>query len=102
MAEGITWINQYVRRIHMDFHAPEVEPDLVVEQFDVRSYIATLQAAHFNSLVTFAKCHHGNSYYNTHLGHRHAGLPEGLDMMGEILLEAHRPGMKVIAYVSIG
>jgi hypothetical protein len=102
MAKDIAWINQYVRRIHMDFHTPEVEPDLVIKQFDARSYIATLKAAHVNSLVTFAKCHHGNSYYNTHLGHRHAGLPEGLDMMGEILQEAHRNGMKVIAYFSIG
>ena len=102
MSKDIAWINQYVRRIHMDFHTPEVEPDLVIKQFDARSYIATLKAAHVNSLVTFAKCHHGNSYYNTHLGHRHAGLPEGLDMMGEILQEAHRNGMKVIAYFSIG
>ena len=102
MAQDIAWINQYVRRIHMDFHTPEVEPDLVIKQFDVRAYIATLKAAHVNSLVTFAKCHHGNAYYNTHLGHRHTGLPDGLDMMGEILQEAHRNGMKVIAYFSIG
>jgi len=27
MAMDIALINQYVRRIHMDFHTPEVEPD---------------------------------------------------------------------------
>jgi len=95
------WFGKRIRRIHMDFHNPEVAPDLMIKDFDAKRYVSTLKNAHVNSLVTFTKCHHGNSYYNTKIGHKHSGLPEGVDMFGEILKECHLNDIKVIAYYSI-
>ncbi|MEO0530851.1 MAG: alpha-amylase family protein, partial [Planctomycetota bacterium] len=100
--KGSDWFGQHIRRIHMDFHTPEVRPDVVVKDFDAERYVRTLREAGVNSLVTFAKDHHGNSYYDTDLGHRHQGLPAGVDMLGEILTECHRHGIKVLAYYSVG
>ncbi|MEM8866180.1 MAG: alpha-amylase family protein [Planctomycetota bacterium] len=96
------WYGQHIRRIHMDFHTPEVAPEVVVKEFDAKRYVQTLKSAHVNSLVAFAKGHHGNSYYNTRLGHKHSGLPDDVDMLGEIITECHRQQIKVLAYYSVG
>jgi len=97
-----SWYNENVRRIHMDFHTPEIEPDVVIKSFNVKDYVATLKGAQVNSLVTFAKDHHGNSYYNSRLGHKHSGLPANTDMMGEIIDECHKNDIKVLSYFSVG
>ena len=96
------WFNQYIRRIHMDFHTPEHASDIRMDQFDAERYVKILKDARVNSLVTFAKGHHGNSYYNTLIGHKHNGLPAGVDMMGELIDECHMNGMKVLSYYSVG
>lgn len=101
-AQEPDWFNDYIRRIHMDFHTPEIDHEGVIKNFDAKAYVKTLKDANVNSLVTFAKGHHGNSYYNTELGHRHKALPEGVDMLGEIIRECHANDMKVLAYYSVG
>ena len=101
-AADSTWFDDYVRRIHMDFHTLEVDPSTVVKRFDAERYVGTLAAAHVNSLVSFAKDHHGNAYYRTDLGHRHAGLPDSVDMLGEIITAGHARDMRVLAYFSVG
>lgn len=101
-SQDSTWFDKYIRRIHMDFHTPEFESDIAIKQFNAQEYVGILKAAKVNSLVTFAKGHHGNSYYNTLLGHKHKGLPGETDMMGEIIEECHKNGMKVLSYYSVG
>ena len=98
----VEWVDDHVRRIHMDFHTPEVSPETVVKRFDAERYVATLADAHVNSLVSFAKDHHGNAYYRTALGHRHAGLPDSVDMLGDLIAAGHARGMRVLAYFSVG
>lgn len=61
------------RQIHMDFHTHGQIPD-IGERFDADAYVAGLRAAHVNSVTTFARCHHGYSYYNTEVGTRHPQL----------------------------
>lgn len=90
------------KRIHMDFHTPDIAWERAMKDFDARRYVKILRDAHVNSLVSFTKCHHGYSYYNTELGLRHPSLPENLDLFGEILKEAHKNDMKVMAYYSVG
>ena len=99
------WLRDRLRRIHMDFHTLELDGEPgrdVIRRFDAGAYVRTLRGAHVNSLVSFAKDHHGNAYYATALGHRHGGLPDTLDMLGEILREGHAHDLRVLAYFSVG
>ena len=86
----------------MDFHTLDVRPDRVIKRFDAEAYAKTLHDAHVNSLVTFAKGHHGYSYYDTELGTKHPGLPDGTDMLGEIVEACHARDIAVAAYYSVG
>ena len=58
------------RQIHLDFHTSEHIP-AVGAAFDPADFVATLKAAHVNSITIFAKCHHGWSYYPTKVGAPH-------------------------------
>jgi beta-galactosidase GanA len=48
----------------------------------------------------FAKCHFGNSYYDTKVGHKHLALSG--DFLREVLDRAHASDIKIIAYYSLG
>ncbi len=52
-----------------------------------------------DSVVIFAKCQYGNSYYPTEVGRRHSALG-GRDLFGDQLTSAHARGIRVIAYFS--
>lgn len=90
------------KRIHMDFHTPDISWDKTMKNFDAKEYVGTLRDANVNSLVSFAKCHHGYSYYNTKLGIRHPSLPQGLDLLGELIDECYSNDIKVLIYYSVG
>lgn len=89
---------QAYRRIHMDFHNPEFLSELG-KKFDATEYVRTLKEANINGLVTFSKCHHGNSYYRTELGQSHPAMKG--DMMGEIIKECNRQGITPLVYYSV-
>jgi hypothetical protein len=61
------------RQIHLDFHTSEHIPD-IGKAFDKKAYQSTLKRAAVNSVSTFATCHHGWAYYNSHLSKMHPGL----------------------------
>lgn len=86
------------RRVHMDFHNPDFLSD-IGKNLDPKIYVGTLKKANINSLVVFAKCHHGNSYYPTRAGRRHPAL--GRDILGEILEECNRQGITPLVYYSV-
>jgi hypothetical protein len=44
------------RQIHLDFHTSEHIPN-VGAAFDPETFVATLKAAHVDSITVFAKCH---------------------------------------------
>ncbi|TVY02975.1 alpha-amylase family protein [Cohnella terricola] len=93
------WFKEHIRQVHVDFHMPEFPTD-AINEFDAKSFVAEFVRADVNVIGVFTKCHFGNAYYPTKVGHKHSGL-EG-DFFGEVLQEAHRSGIKVIAYYSLG
>ena len=81
---------------HPDFHAPahlEVGADL-----DGREYGRRLRESGADTVVAFAKCHYGFSYYPTEVGTPHPRLRK--DMVGEIVEGCHAHDVAVVAYLS--
>jgi len=84
----------------MDCHCPEWDPR-IMRRVNPKNAIATLERAKVNTYYVFAKCHHGNSYYDTKVGHKHVGLGDR-DMLGEFVKECRKAGIAVVAYYSVG
>jgi uncharacterized lipoprotein YddW (UPF0748 family) len=51
-------------------------------------------------VVVYSKCHYGNAYYNTQVGHKHINLGEK-DLLREWVTEARRRKLTVLAYYSV-
>lgn len=98
-ANANDWFWDNIRQVHVDFHMPEF-PQEAIKKFDAQTFVAEFVAAKVNVIGVFTKCHFGNAFYPTEVGHKHSGL-EG-DFFGEVLEEAHKHGIKVIAYYSLG
>lgn len=86
------------RRIHLDFHTPSGAPG-VLERFDARSIASQLKRAGVEAVNFFAKCHYGNSYYLTRIGHRHPSLKT--DVLAEVVEACHSQDIAVAAYYSL-
>lgn len=93
-----SWFWDRIRQVHIDFHMPEF-PREAVKSFNAQAFVSELKRAKVNVAGVFTKCHFGNSFYNTQIGHKHRGLKA--DFFGEVLEEAHRNDIKVIAYYSL-
>lgn len=87
-----------IKNIHLDFHNPSWVTNLG-EKLDPKNLIKILTESHADTITFPAKDHHGNCYYDTKIGHGHPYLRT--DIFGEILKEAHRNGLKFIAYYSV-
>jgi hypothetical protein len=86
------------RRVHLDFHTPEF-PAGALEKFDAQGLAEVLAKARVQVANFFAKCHYGNSYYFTQVGHRHCALKR--DMLAEFLQAAHEREIAVSVYYSL-
>ncbi|HVU14422.1 MAG TPA: beta-galactosidase trimerization domain-containing protein [Phototrophicaceae bacterium] len=104
------WYSRNLRRIFFDMHLPDwTEPGQsagdqhevrgVATHFDPEQIVDEFVRAHINVAVIFAKCQFGNFYYNTQIGHKHAGLGD-LDLLGEMVERAHRHDIRIIGYYS--
>lgn len=87
------------RQIHLDFHNSEHIP-AIGNEFDPEQYVAQLRRAHVDGVVTFAKCHHGWSYYDTKIGARHPNL--GFDLLQAQYEACRAADIQVPIYVSVG
>lgn len=98
------------RRIFYDAHTPDWTdphqrgnvPDAafpLLSEVHPENDLEVLAAAGVDSVVLFAKCQYGNSYYPTDVGRRHGAL-DGRDLFGDQLRAAHSRGIRVIAYFS--
>lgn len=65
-----------------------------------KTYIRTLKENGGEVVLAFAKDHWGNYYHDTKVGRKHPAVQQ--DLFGEIISEAKRQGVAVIAYISIG
>ena len=94
------WTKTMRRSINPEFQNPGFIKNLG-RNFDAKAFVSAYKESGVNTINTlFAKCHHGYSYYDTQIGTKHPHLK--FDMVGEITEEAHRQGMKVKAYYSVG
>ncbi|TBL75980.1 alpha-amylase family protein [Paenibacillus thalictri] len=93
------WFSRHIRQVHVDFHMPEFPYD-AIKGFNAKEFVAEFVRAKVNVVGIFTKCHFGNAFYDNSVGHKHSGLKE--DFFGEVLEEAHKHGIKVIAYYSLG
>jgi hypothetical protein len=93
-----SWFRDCFHQVHMDFHIPEFPPE-ALDRLDVGAFVDQLQRAGVDLVALFAKCHFGNSYYQTRVGHIHRALK------GDFLLEAagecRRRGIRTLAYYSL-
>jgi hypothetical protein len=88
------------RMIHLDFHTGPWVPDVACE-FDAQQFAQPFKAAHIDSVTVFAKCHHGQLYFNTDHPARHPSLPKGLNLLGEQVDALHRVGIRAPIYISV-
>jgi hypothetical protein len=87
------------RQIHLDFHTSEHIPNIGAA-FDPDDFVATLKAAHVNSITIFAKCHHGWSYYPTKIGAPHPNLARP-DLMGDMVKALSAADIECPIYISV-
>lgn len=88
------------RMVHLDFHTSPHIPD-VGRDFDAERFAETIADARIDSVTLFAKCHHGQLYYDTDRSERHPSLPKGLDLLGEQIEALHRRDIRAPIYLSI-
>jgi hypothetical protein len=88
-----------LRQVHLDFHTSPHIPDVGCE-FDPAAFVATLQAAHVNSVTVFARCHHGMCYYPAKSATPHPAL-QGRDMLGEMIEALHRADIRCPVYTTV-
>src|SRR5690606_38934271 len=93
------WFRENIRQIHIDFHMPEFPRD-AIKNFDAEQFVSHIVRAKANVIGVFTKCHFGNAFYDNTIGHKHSGLKG--DFFGEVLTEAKKHDIKVIAYYSLG
>ena len=92
------WFKDCWRQVHMDFHMPEF-PAEAIRNFNAKAFVDCLERGRINMVALFAKCHFGNAFYNTSVGHKHAGLPQ--DFLMEAATECRRRGIRTMAYYSL-
>ncbi|MCF7853183.1 MAG: alpha-L-fucosidase [Candidatus Pacebacteria bacterium] len=92
------WFRTHIRQVHMDFHMPEF-PIEAIRNFNAEEFVGHLLHGKVNMIALFAKCHFGNSFYNTKVGHKHSGLEN--DFLREAAEECRKHGIKTIAYYSL-
>ncbi len=88
------------RQIHLDFHTGPWIDDVGVD-FDPRDFARTMKRAHVDSVTVFAKCHHGQLYYNTSRPERHPGLKKGHDLLRRQIDALHGEGIRAPIYISV-
>ena len=91
----------HLRQIHLDFHTAE-QVGSVGHAFDGEKFAARLKQAHVNSIILFARCHHGFLYYHgdeTILGPVHPGLKR--DLLAEQIAACQAAGINVEIYTTV-
>lgn len=92
------WFNQATRKILVDYHTPEFIEN-ATKDFNAKEWIRMFKQSGANGGIFFSKCHHGNSYYETKIGHKHERLKG--DMLGDIVKEARKENIRIFVYHSV-
>lgn len=86
------------RQIHLDFHTSELIPG-VAEDFNPIEFASVLKSASVDSVTSFAKCHHGWSYYPSKVGTMHPQLKRNL--LGEMVETLRKNDIQVPIYMTV-
>lgn len=87
------------RQIHLDFHTSEKIED-ICSKFDAIEFAKTMKEANVNSVTCFAKCHHGNLYYDSDLPNKHPFMK--INLLSEQINALHNEGIKAPIYITVG
>jgi hypothetical protein len=98
-ADHEKWYEQLTPGIHLDYHFPEWDPELL-SKADGTTMMRQMADTGTQMVVVFAKCHYGNCYYNTRVGHKHHNLGDR-DLLKEWVAEAKRRKLVVLVYYSV-
>jgi len=88
-----------MRYSSMDFHTSPLIPN-IGKLFDPEVFADTVKNANIESVLVFAKCHHGYTYYPSKVGTRHPNL--SFDLLGEQLKALRGAGIKAPIYITVG
>jgi len=91
-------MKQLLCKLHPDFHVPGEITD-IGQGFDGMTYAKTLKKHVVDTIVVFAKCHYGFSYYPTSIGTVHPGLAK--DLVHEIAEGAKAQDLECVCYYSV-
>ena len=89
---------QRFRHVIFDFHTSEHIPD-VGNLFDKKEFASELKRARVSSIMAFAKCHHGWSYYPTQVGVPHPNLRT--DLLGGMVEVCKDNDIDLTIYLSV-
>jgi hypothetical protein len=86
--------------VHLDFHTG---PDVVGvgSEFDPDAFARTFREAAVDSVTLFAKCHHGQLYYDTERDERHPGLSRDVHLLEQQVTALHAEGIRTPIYISV-
>ena len=88
-----------MRYTSMDFHTSPLIPE-IGKLFNPEKFARTVKAANIESVLVFAKCHHGYTYYPTKVGTMHPHLD--FDLLGEQQKALRSVGVKAPVYITVG
>ena len=90
--------NEKPKRLHIDFHTSDLIS--VGESFDEKEFERVLRESGVDAINLFAKCHHGNFYYENTKFHKHPLLKK--DLLPLQLEACKRAGVDAYIYISAG
>lgn len=95
------WYREAYRKLFFDYHTYQAALN-VASRFDADHWANQLENAHVQAVSLHAYCNYGWRYYRKgKTGYVHPGLPEGLDMVEEVMQACHKRGIRVIAYFNV-
>ncbi len=99
MSDQDKWYKQAYKRVNIDCHMEDWHPEFM-GKFNAKEFVDIVASSNLDSVMLYTKCHIGNCYYDTKIGHKHKNLGD-IDAFGEQLSLFHEKGIKVIAYYSV-
>lgn len=88
------------RMVHLDFHTGPAVRD-VGALFDPDRFAQAFSDAAVDSVTLFAKCHHGQLYYDTDRPERHPGLSRDIHLLEDQVAALHSVGIRAPIYLSV-
>ncbi len=95
------WYRNAYRKLFFDYHTYQAALN-VASCFDAERWAEQLEKTHVQAVSLHAYCNYGWRYYRKgKTGYVHPGLPEGLDMVEEVMQACQKKGIRVIAYFNV-